>query len=276
MHAAFLPETVVQRTRGFLVATGVETPPWLGAREVVDRLADLFVARRAADGDRGRLEAFLGELSAHAGDRVAGERLRELEAEVLRPSEVADVIEALSRELSDGADRRTILDGLLSCLHAPALSALLLLGIAAGCETGGGTSFADNPDSFGSEYVPSDGVPGDDVPGDEAVADVTPDLSSTQADVMLVDWVEGSGLTDARKEALIECLTNAFTAQGRIDLATLFSTMTPQQIADHLLALTQAGGECASFYHGEPKPDTAEEVFYSDVYKGVSFPAAGR
>ena len=35
MTAPFLPDTTVQRTRAFLATVGLDTPPWLGAREVL-------------------------------------------------------------------------------------------------------------------------------------------------------------------------------------------------------------------------------------------------
>jgi hypothetical protein len=254
MTTAFLPETVVQRTRGFLMATGVQTPPWLGAREVVDRLADLFVARRAADGDRGKLEAFLDELSAHAKDRVAGERLAGLGAEVLRPSEVADVIEALSRELSDGADRRTILDGLLSCLHAPALSALLLLGIAAGCETSGGATTTDAVEA--TDCLP----PIDAEVSADVVADPDVGMTDDEAKNRLVEWIGDSGLSTDRKAALVECIREGLTPGDRKDLMDLFSSMTPEQIAAYLTSMVAPGGKCGDYY---AVPE----------YKGVSFPS---
>jgi hypothetical protein len=269
MTTAFLPETVVQRTRGFLMATGVQTPPWLGAREVVDRLADLFVARRAADGDRGKLLGFLGELKAAAEDGVARERLRELDAEVLRPSEVADVIEALSRELSDGADRRTILDGLLSCLHAPALSALLLLGIAAGCETSGGaaTDAVEATDCL----PPIDAeVPADTVSDDASATDAGAELTDAEAKNRLVAWVDDSTLSADRKTALVECIQKGLDPATRVDLAELFATMTPQQIAAYLADMVKPGGLCASYYqvNPEPSPDVFDAI---PAYKGVSF-----
>jgi hypothetical protein len=253
MTTAFLPETVVQRTRGFLMATGVQTPPWLGAREVVDRLADLFVARRAADGDRGKLLGFLGELKAAAEDGVARERLRELDAEVLRPSEVADVIEALSRELSDGADRRTILDGLLSCLHAPALSALLLLGIAAGCETSGGAA-TDAVEA--TDCLP----PIDAEVSADVVADPDVGMTDDEAKNRLVEWIGDSGLSTDRKAALVECIREGLTPGDRKDLMDLFTNMTPEQIAAYLTSMVAPGGTCGDYY---AVPE----------YKGVSFPS---
>jgi hypothetical protein len=258
----YLPDTVVQRTRAFLRETGMDAPPWLGAREVVDRVADLFVERRAMDGDRARLRSFLEGLAAHARDRRAGARLAAVDAEVMRPDEVAEVIESLSRTLTEG-DRRTAIDGLLQALNAPAVCALLLLGIAAGCDQDGGSPRdvpADTHEALGADADPHEALGADTDPHE---------ATETEVLQLLDGYIDGSGLPAAEKSALKDCVRSRFVTPERAGLADTFATMTPDQIAAYLESMLQPAGKCYTEPTGDvvenpgPDPDPA--------YKGVSF-----
>ncbi len=234
MRTYFEP-TTVQRIRAFLAEQGMAMRPWSGASEVLQELERLLQAR-ACDASfwaslRGLLAELVGSSEGGVGWRVGG-------AEVLSPERIDGVIVDIRRALAVvGRAPRPFL--LLSKLAAPGLCAVLLLGMAAGCDDGGGAGKADVVQT-------DDGAQTDD---------------ADQVEYSTVEeYVSNSDLSWMTKSNLLECL-KGFTSSERSVILDYFQDHTAEEIAAYLLELSNSE-KC------EVEPD----VMAMDVYKGVSFP----
>jgi hypothetical protein len=301
--AAFLGLNTVQQVRHFLAANGLPQKPWKGATEVLGALEGLLAARAEDPAFWVPLRALLGQLQAHARSMDCP-YLPCPEAEILKAARLDEVIADLKAALPGRAEDRPHVA--LTRLAAPSLCCVLLLAMAAGCESSGG---GKEPGDVGVEaeagtdaQVEADAEPDVQVEADagpdaQVEADVEPDVqveadagpdAQVEADAgtccydrpLYWDWSNaphadiGADLTayvegsnlDPHTKDQLLACLGFYSATERADMVTLFQTKSPEEIAQYLQAVAQS----------DTCNPTVEVCYPCDegvpAYKGVSFP----
>jgi len=212
---------------------------------VLQELESLLQAREHDAAFWSSLRLLLSDLVA-ASMGVGGWTVRG--AEVLSPERIDSVVGDIRRSLA-AAGRAPGQRSLLSHLAAPGLCAVLLMGMALGCDessSGPAADLVSGEDAFEAE----DGF--------------TPDFGPETSQWTLEEYVSNSDLSLDTQTTLLACLSR-FDVTDRELMLAYFRDHTPEKIAEYLEMLS--GSEFCS-----NEPDT---IPY-DVYKGVSFPARTR
>jgi hypothetical protein len=278
--AALLGLNTVQQVRHFLAQNGVPQKPWTGASEVLGALEGLLAARAEDPAFWVPLKALLEQLQAHARSMDCP-YLPCPEAEILKAARLDEVIADLKAALPGRAEDQPHVA--LTRLAAPSLCCVLLLAMAAGCESsGGGVSGKDvagNGEVAGQEAEEALAAPepdGGEIQGAVETAEEAGEVAGPaeveqlqdpgpepQEEKTLQEYIDDSDLDPYTKYNLQQCLENAYSSQEREALVTLFQTETAAEISAKLQEIADSE-RCGPYMGG------------GELYKGVTFPARTR
>lgn len=207
--------------REFLKGEGAATKPWLGAESVVDSLYALLRNRTEDSAFWSRLKDLTRRLEDH---RVGSSKLRA--GEVLGGVTIDRLIDDLRHGVSAGGPplgpvRRWV----GSALCSSALLGFMVLGTALGCDDGG-----DEEERTCEGDVAKHGV-----------------AEGEQADYCaLFDIIQGSDLSAADKEELLDCLPG-IDSEAREWWLEYLQNASAQEIADYLEGMLSPCNVCGEW-----------------------------
>ena len=226
---------VIHKLRTFIAAQGVALPPWSGLDETLSQLHDLLRQRRGDPEFWQPLAALLRDLAQ--GARQQGQ-LPAPGAELLSSWTREDIARALRSALpaEERGDPGAVAQYTRG-LPLPLRTGFLLMGLAAsGCSWHGTAQPDELPPADPVQQEPAEDE--SDPAQPEAAEAVRTDAVQQEPPAdppSLWEAIDGSSLDSSDKQQLRDCL-----APRELDLARLFQTATPEQIAAVLEAELEA------------------------------------
>jgi hypothetical protein len=237
--------TTLADIRLFLVEQRCGSPPWSTSEATLDGLFGLLVRERESDRFWDRLAGLTRRLQDRQlhRDLISG-------SDVLGNHTTDDLLRALRVSLRAHQGQRPGVGFARDQRNPQSMAGLVLLGLAVAC--GGDKAddtAASSDDTSASQSDDSGGSGTDDSGLGDSACQEAADNGITGADseifCQLVDLIEASGLSEADKQALLDCLPDMLSVQWQV-LLDNWAKMDEVQIEEQMENL--ANSECESVY----------------------------